>query len=691
MKTESFRTSRINVKDPLLLEAFRALGVSSKNIRNVCSFIARNVLSSFEDGNLKENLKENQMSALNLANRALEAVNKTRAPKNAAKQKKLDALRARLEAGKISWKMFEKRAKKLKASKTFERLDAPGANPWSAIDASVLDQAARLHEDQDGAFPFLSLPGAQAVQARKQVCEEFSSWLAAAKSYGKNQTAFSGRPMMPGYLGKHERNAVKIPASSLGKLFLPSIEKCKLFADFEKKVPLSAEARDAYAKFDLPKTLAKFESMLKRPGSELAEIRIVPKGKTGAVLEGVYKIQTEIPDGCCLAKLLLKAKREKIQEKDFNSFCLKELFGTKLAKIPNSAGADFGVENLVCLSFSNGFSSQGVCGGAFERELEKFDRPVDALKAKLSSPRLRELVSLQSKARDGKAPPLGKEEKAELAQLRQQARNDPGLADLLSKRREWIARALHQTGKEIARLLKERGIQVLFLGRNKGWKTGSDLGRENNRRFHRLAHAALIKTLEYKCLEAGILVLRTEESYTSKTSFAANEPLLSFGSKPFVQAETPASCAPPFQTPRQPAKEISKPKTAPSVFPAALASMPCPFAREPRAGQGARKKPPASKSSALNLFETPGFGRWSRIHADAQKTMGAFNILRKAYSSFHVHNRLSSKFELLWLGRTGLRLCAKKNAPKTRDGNLIRAKRWGFGGAEPDSILQHTP
>ena len=51
---------------------------------------------------------------------------------------------------------------------------------------------------------------------------------------------------------------------------------------------------------------------------------------------------------------------------------------------------------------------------------------------------------------------------------------------------------------------------------------------DNNRKYHAIAHNKLIEYIQYKALLVGIVVLTTEESYTSKTSFINHSELKSY-------------------------------------------------------------------------------------------------------------------------------------------------------------------
>lgn len=166
----------------------------------------------------------------------------------------------------------------------------------------------------------------------------------------------------------------------------------------------------------------------------------------------------------------------------------------------------------------------------------------------------------------------------------------------------------------------QRKIDVLVIGHNKLWKDGSEMGRKQNRRFHSAAHTRLFELLRYKCLQAGILIVETEESYTSRKSFALNEDL------PVKGEESAPKDA--EEQERQPAKE----DTPPAVAPVKLRQK-----RRVRRGQGKKRHELTSEGAP------PG---WEKIHADLN---GALNIIRKVFKRFRQHGRLSPKFWLYWL------------------------------------------
>lgn len=58
--------------------------------------------------------------------------------------------------------------------------------------------------------------------------------------------------------------------------------------------------------------------------------------------------------------------------------------------------------------------------------------------------------------------------------------------------------------------------KMIIIGYNKEWKTGTNLGRINNMIFNKIPYSLLIKKLQDKFNNKGIIIRTTEESYTSK-------------------------------------------------------------------------------------------------------------------------------------------------------------------------------
>lgn len=107
---------------------------------------------------------------------------------------------------------------------------------------------------------------------------------------------------------------------------------------------------------------------------------------------------------------------------------------------------------------------------------------------------------------------------------------------LTTKRNKQMDVALHKISKKLVEQLNLFSINTLIIGKNKEWKKEINLGNCNNQNFVQMPLAQLLDKILYKANKAGIHVIFTEESYTSKTSFFDKEELKSFLS--FYDTET---------------------------------------------------------------------------------------------------------------------------------------------------------
>ena len=97
------------------------------------------------------------------------------------------------------------------------------------------------------------------------------------------------------------------------------------------------------------------------------------------------------------------------------------------------------------------------------------------------------------------------------------------LYKLISKRNRKIMDYLHKVSKYIIDYAISNNINTIVVGNNKNWKQNSKLSKKVNQSFVQIPHSRFIELLEYKAETVGIKIIRTEESYTSGTSFLDNE------------------------------------------------------------------------------------------------------------------------------------------------------------------------
>ncbi len=93
------------------------------------------------------------------------------------------------------------------------------------------------------------------------------------------------------------------------------------------------------------------------------------------------------------------------------------------------------------------------------------------------------------------------------------------------RRNNKVKNYLHHASKFIINKAKECNVTKIVIGNNKNWKQEINLGKRTNQNFVSMPFSHLIEKIEYKAKQAGIEVVTTEESYTSKCSAMDLEPI----------------------------------------------------------------------------------------------------------------------------------------------------------------------
>lgn len=96
---------------------------------------------------------------------------------------------------------------------------------------------------------------------------------------------------------------------------------------------------------------------------------------------------------------------------------------------------------------------------------------------------------------------------------------------LLLKRENLIRNYLHHSSRYIVKYCINNGIGTIIIGLNSDWKQNTKMGKQNNQNFVSIPFKTLIEQIQYKAEEAGIVVILTEEKYTSKIDHLAYETL----------------------------------------------------------------------------------------------------------------------------------------------------------------------
>ena len=90
--------------------------------------------------------------------------------------------------------------------------------------------------------------------------------------------------------------------------------------------------------------------------------------------------------------------------------------------------------------------------------------------------------------------------------------------ELIRKRNSRIKNYMHCSSRYVVKYCLENNIDTIVCGHNTTWKQSTGLGKRFNQSFIEIPHKMFLDQLEYKCREVGILLILTEESYTSGTS-----------------------------------------------------------------------------------------------------------------------------------------------------------------------------
>ena len=88
-----------------------------------------------------------------------------------------------------------------------------------------------------------------------------------------------------------------------------------------------------------------------------------------------------------------------------------------------------------------------------------------------------------------------------------------------------IENYFHHVSKMIVELCQKHDCGTIIIGKNDGWKQKMNLGEKTNQNFQSVPFFKLIEKINYKAALAGVRVVFTEESYTSKSSFLDRDPL----------------------------------------------------------------------------------------------------------------------------------------------------------------------
>jgi putative transposase len=106
------------------------------------------------------------------------------------------------------------------------------------------------------------------------------------------------------------------------------------------------------------------------------------------------------------------------------------------------------------------------------------------------------------------------------------------LVALTENRNRQIRDAVNKAARLVINHCLENGIGTVVFGWNTGQKNGANMGKNTNQKFVQIPTARLKERVKQLCEIHGIQFVETEESYTSKASFADSDSLPKYREKP---------------------------------------------------------------------------------------------------------------------------------------------------------------
>ena len=235
-----------------------------------------------------------------------------------------------------------------------------------------------------------------------------------------------------------------------------------------------------YLKF--PGTKARLNIGAVPEGTRLKEVRIRP-GNGELTVEAVL----EVPDTGKSEGKLSSCTREEI---------LKILAGAGKGTI-RAAAIDPGVDNFCAVANNFGAAPFLIRGGMIKSENRYYNK---------------KLAELKSEA------------------MRCSKRHETRRIGRLTERRNRIIRdQMHKASRRIAEWAAENRADAVILGHNEFQKQNISNGHVNNQNFVQIPYCVFAGMLRYKLEEKGIVLLETEESYTSKADFLAGDDMPVYG------------------------------------------------------------------------------------------------------------------------------------------------------------------
>ncbi len=519
-------------------------GLSAKNIKNSALFIINNIFSAYsynKDSDsyfLKNNLHDNQQEIFEIINSTINHLNKKlkiKFDQNMAQfihQKEININTNNSNNTKI------KEPKLVQFNLYSEIIDSK--TYYQILDKSLLENVIKHKEKVKPEYKDYTIVHSHLAQSVLQkLCDDFNHYFKAVKSFSKNKDSFTGKPQQPNYKSKTSAISFDISIqrfSKQGKILIIT-KNHKVYKDYDKTKLIEQELINQFNSFNLLEAINKDiqKKNLDTLNSKVIQVRIIAaKYKQKPKIEYVLSFDKELkgfyPD--LLAKSIGTKNKDFFKLKDTEKLSLiKDYFNHDYVKvnpnnpIPYFMGIDCGLVNFAAICIFNQYRDLNyvVSGRTLKNKIIKIDTKLDQKKSNLTT---EEIKAIQSKK--DKNQQLTRVELTQLKQFHKDLSIDPILIELQLRKANITNDFLHKLSKGLIQDCLNKEIKVIIVGKNKGQKNEINLGSKNNRAMYNFPHARFIEILKYKAMLNDILVVETEESYTSKTSFIDNEDLAEY-------------------------------------------------------------------------------------------------------------------------------------------------------------------
>ena len=323
----------------------------------------------------------------------------------------------------------------------------------------------------------------------QQACADMTSFLASLKKYRKHPEQYLGRPRLPHY--------IKTDTFTLNY-------DCQM-------AECCGEGRHHRLKLKAVPSVLKigkkrFENIVSvrlayRHGEIVASVCVKEIAKKDPADTAIEKIQ---------ASNLSAAQKRCLTERVLRLKCYRDRLAAYIeaqrAPLPDRMlGIDPGVQNF--LTVCPGFGSEPflIRGGRLKAANQYYNKKRAALQCQLKKDHDRY--------------------------------TSHRLDRLEAHRDNFLYNYFHQTACLVVDYALRERAGTIVIGRNKGWKQKVEMGRKENQRFVYIPFARFFEVLEDKATRAGIQVVYTEESYTSRACSLTRDPLPAYG----AQKEVPNS------------------------------------------------------------------------------------------------------------------------------------------------------